>query len=174
MIIICEGQALDKMFEADASISDAQYLDMIERKTAALIRLSCSLGGMIAGASQDTVDKLYNFGENLGMAFQIQDDILDVMADPQQLGKKVGSDFAMHKQTILSIMLRQKIGPEKFKQLDLQLYKKALDKEGVLTSMNALCDDYFNRAIKLLDSFNDSEYKELMLAFCEQIKNRNF
>jgi len=174
MIVICEGQGLDKMFEENDAVTDVQYLDMIERKTAALIRLSCELGGLIAAASEEDVKRLYDFGHNLGMAFQVQDDILDIMADQSKLGKKVGSDFEMHKQTILSIKLRQKIGAEKFDALDLETYKESLDKEGILTEMSDLCEEYFSKAKESLDFFADSEHKRIMTEFSEQIRNRTF
>ena len=174
MIIICEGQGLDKMFEQNTAVSDIQYLDMIERKTAALIRLSCELGGLIAGAEAADVRRLYDFGHNLGMAFQVQDDILDIMADQSKLGKKVGSDFAMHKQTILSIKLRQKIGSKVFNALDLVSYKEALEKEGILAEMSELYEDYFKKAGQALQAFAESRYKSLLLQFSEQIRNRTY
>lgn len=174
MIVICEGQGLDKMFEKDDSITDVQYMDMIERKTAALIRLSCELGALVAGAGKNAVKNLYNFGHNLGMAFQVQDDILDVMADQTKLGKKVGSDFAMHKQTILSIKLLQKIGPEKFNSLDLTTYKDALENEGILKEMAALCETYLQSAEKSLATFPESNHKKIMTAFAEHIRYRSF
>lgn len=172
MIVICEGQGLDKMFEESSSVTTVQYLDMIERKTAALIRLSCTLGALIAGADDEQVDHLYNFGHNLGMAFQVQDDILDITADQQKLGKKVGSDFEMNKQTILTIMLHQKIGKTKFNKLDLAEYKKALDKEGVLDNVLQISADYFSNAQRSLSNFANSEYKSEMLELVDQIKNR--
>jgi len=174
MIIICEGQGLDKMFEQNDNISDVQYLDMIERKTAALIRLSCELGGLIAAASTDEVGKLYDFGHNLGMAFQVQDDILDVMADQSKLGKKVGSDFEMHKQTILSIKLHQKIGGAAFNALNLSAYRKALEVEGVLQEMSDVCEAYFTKAKEALQIFRNSNHKEIMLEFTEEIRKRSF
>lgn len=174
MIIICEGQGLDKMFEENDAITDKQYLDMIERKTAALLRLSCELGALIAGSDKDNVKRLYDFGHNLGMAFQVQDDILDIMADQTALGKKVGSDFEMHKQTILSIKLREKIGVKKFNMLDLESYKKELADENVLSDVSDLCEDYFAKAKKALAPFKDSVHKRIMTEFSEQIRNRTF
>ncbi len=174
MIVICEGQGLDKMFEESETITDVQYLDMIERKTAALIRLSCQLGALVAAADKQHVNHLYNFGHNLGMAFQVQDDILDITADQSKLGKKVGSDFEMHKQTILTIMLRQKIGLKKFKSLNLQDYKLALKNEDILEKVMAISADYFQNAEKSLAYFADSEYKQIMLKLICQIKERSY
>jgi len=174
MIIICEGQGLDKMFEENSSITDVQYLDMIERKTAALIRLSCQLGALIAGADKQEVKLLYDFGHNLGMGFQLQDDILDIVADQSQLGKKVGSDFEMHKQTILSIKLRQKIGAPAFDALDLTTYTEALESEGILDEISALTNSYFDKAYKCLSFFPDSDHKKIMLELSAYIQKRAF
>ncbi len=174
MIIICEGQGLDKMFEENSSVTDVQYLDMIERKTAALIRLSCQLGALVAGADKQKVKLLYDFGHNLGMGFQLQDDILDVVADPSQLGKKVGSDFEMHKQTILSIKLRQKIGANAFDKLDLAMYTDALQSEGIFDEIAAFTNSYFKKAYACLEHFPESDHKEIMLALCDYIQKRDY
>ncbi|KAA3613197.1 MAG: polyprenyl synthetase family protein [Calditrichaeota bacterium] len=174
MIIICEGQGLDKMFEENSSITDIQYLDMIERKTAALIRMSCQLGAMVAGADKEKEKLLYDFGHNLGMGFQLQDDILDIVADQSQLGKKVGSDFEMHKQTILSIKLRQKLGADAFNKLDLGAYRKALHSEGVLDEINNLTNDYFEKAYQCLSHFPESDHKKIMLELSDYIQKREY
>jgi geranylgeranyl pyrophosphate synthase len=174
MIIICEGQGLDKMFEHHPEVTDIRYLDMIERKTAALIRLSCELGALVAGVEANVVDKLRDFGHNLGMAFQIQDDILDIMADQQKLGKKVGSDFLMHKQTLLTIKLRQKIGRKRFDALSLEAYKKAIEDEGILEETLKISDDYFKNTFILLDSFKSSDPKKVLWELTSHIRNRGF
>jgi geranylgeranyl diphosphate synthase, type II len=174
MIVICEGQGLDKQFEENSAITDVQYLDMIERKTAALIRLSCQLGAMVAGADNKAEKLLYDFGHNLGMGFQLQDDILDVVADPDQLGKKVGSDFEMNKQTILSIKLRQKIGAEAFKALDLKTYTAALKTKGVFDEIAAMTNDYFAKAADCLAYFPESTHKKIMQELSTYIQKRNY
>jgi geranylgeranyl diphosphate synthase type II len=174
MIVICEGQGLDKMFEENNSITDVQYLDMIDRKTAALIALSCQLGAMVAGVDTDKEKALYDFGHNLGMGFQLQDDILDVVADPSQLGKKVGSDFEMHKQTILSIKLRQKIGVKAFDALNLQAYTEALKSEGVFDEIASLTNMYFEKAALCLDQFPQSAHKEILQELSEYIQKRAY
>lgn len=174
MIIICEGQGLDKMFEQNSSITDIQYLDMIERKTAALIRLSCQLGALIAGADKKEEKLLYDFGHNLGMGFQLQDDILDVVADQSQLGKKIGSDFEMHKQTILSIKLRQKIGAKAFDALDLPLYKKALQTEDIFDEIAVLTNSYFSKAFECLKPFPESDHKKVVRELSDHIQKRAY
>jgi geranylgeranyl pyrophosphate synthase len=108
------------------------------------------------------------------MAFQVQDDILDVTADQSKLGKKVGSDFEMHKQTILSIKLRQKIGTAAFNALDLAAYRNALKDEGILQEMSDVCEGYFEKARGALQVFRNTPHKEIMLEFTEQIRKRSF
>jgi len=174
MIIICEGQGLDKMFEEQQSITADEYLDMISRKTAALIQLSCELGAIIADADQMEIKQLHDFGFNLGMGFQVQDDILDITADQDTLGKKVGSDFEMQKQTVLSIKLRQKIGRDKFDSLDLNSYTKLLKNEGILDEVGALAENYFSAARQNLNDFAASEHKRLMLEIVDDIQHRTW
>lgn len=172
MIIICEGQALDKMFEQNLNINSTQYLDMIERKTAALLRMSCELGAIIAGCPGNTVKKMYDFGHNLGMGFQVQDDILDIVADQQKLGKKVGSDFEMRKQTILTIKLRQVLGDEKFEKLDLHGYREELTRQGILDEVSMMTKDYFDQAMANLSGFPSSAEKDIMIELTENLRKR--
>lgn len=174
MIVICEGQGLDKMFEQQKEVTAAAYLDMIERKTAALLRLSCQLGGLVAEASNEMVEHLYQFGHNLGMGFQVQDDILDVMADQKALGKKVGSDFEMQKQTLLSIKLREKIGAKAFDALSFEDYTQHLKNKNVLDETQDLADQYFEKARHALEAFPDGKARDLMLGFAEYIQKRTF
>lgn len=172
MIIICEGQGLDKMFEQNLEIDSNQYLDMIERKTAALLRMSCELGAIIAGSSEENIKKMYNFGHNLGMGFQVQDDILDIIADQQILGKKVGSDFEMRKQTILTIKLRQVLGDEEFDKLDLAAYREELSSQGILDEVSKLTKDYFDQALANLAAFPSSAEKDILLELTENLRKR--
>ncbi|MCB0283282.1 MAG: polyprenyl synthetase family protein [Calditrichaeota bacterium] len=172
MIIICEGQGLDKMFEQNLEIDSNQYLDMIERKTAALLRMSCELGAIIAGSSEENIKKMYNFGHNLGMGFQVQDDILDIIADQQILGKKVGSDFEMRKQTILTIKLRQILGDEEFDKLDLAAYREELSSQGILDEVSKLTKDYFDQALANLAAFPSSAEKDILLELTENLRKR--
>jgi geranylgeranyl diphosphate synthase type II len=105
MLEICEGQALDKMFETQDAVTEDRYLEMISKKTATLIKLACEMGAIVGEATPDEIHRMAQFGFNLGMGFQIQDDLLDILADETILGKKVGSDLAMNKKTIATIRL---------------------------------------------------------------------
>ncbi len=100
-IEVCEGQQMDMNFEQEEELELADYLHMIKLKTAVLLAASLKLGAISADADTVQADLLYDFGLNLGLAFQIQDDYLDAFADPDQFGKKVGGDIVANKKTYL-------------------------------------------------------------------------
>ncbi|MBC7851409.1 MAG: polyprenyl synthetase family protein, partial [Chitinophagaceae bacterium] len=98
---VCEGQQLDMDFEKMESVSLDQYLRMIELKTSVLLAASLRLGAILGGAGEGNQKHLYEFGRNLGIAFQIQDDYLDAFGDPAKFGKQVGGDIVANKKTFL-------------------------------------------------------------------------
>jgi len=100
-IQVCEGQQYDMDFEQKSTVSLDEYLGMIELKTAVLLGESLRLGATIAGASDTDLDLIYEFGKNFGIAFQLQDDILDLYGDPEKFGKQVGGDVIACKKTYL-------------------------------------------------------------------------
>jgi geranylgeranyl diphosphate synthase, type II len=100
-IQVCEGQQMDMNFETQASISIDDYLKMIEYKTAALVATALEIGAKFGGADDEDARLIYEFGRNLGIAFQLQDDILDAFGDPSKVGKKPGGDIAQNKKTFL-------------------------------------------------------------------------
>lgn len=100
---VCEGQQWDMNFEKEADISEYEYLHMITLKTAVLLGCSLKLGALVAGAGKDDAQHIYEFGKNIGIAFQIQDDILDSFGEGDKVGKKIGGDIASNKKTLLLI-----------------------------------------------------------------------
>ncbi|MET4139872.1 polyprenyl synthetase family protein [Pedobacter sp. UYP1] len=104
---VCEGQQLDMEFEQRNDVSILEYINMIRLKTAVLVGGAMKLGAIVGGASDDDAEHLYNFGENFGIAFQLQDDILDVYGDPVKFGKQVGGDIISNKQTFLLLKLKE-------------------------------------------------------------------
>lgn len=98
---VCEGQQFDMDFESRLDVSIQEYLEMIRLKTAVLLASSLKLGAMSANAPEKIADQLYDFGLNLGIAFQLQDDLLDVFADQDKFGKKIGGDIVSNKKTFL-------------------------------------------------------------------------
>jgi geranylgeranyl diphosphate synthase type II len=100
---VCEGQQLDMDFENTVSITPAQYMHMIELKTAVLLAASLQMGALIGGASASDQEHIYSFGKNLGLAFQVQDDWLDSFGDPARFGKQKGGDIISNKKTFLLV-----------------------------------------------------------------------
>jgi geranylgeranyl diphosphate synthase type II len=104
---VCEGQQLDMEFEQRTDVSIDEYINMIRLKTAVLVGGCMKIGAIIGGAANEDADLLYDFGVNFGLAFQLQDDILDVYGDPLKFGKQVGGDIISNKQTFLLLKLKE-------------------------------------------------------------------
>ena len=102
-IEVCEGQQFDMEFENRLDVSEAEYLEMIRLKTAVLLAGSLKAGALLANAPEKQAAQLYAFGENLGLAFQLQDDLLDTFGDQHTFGKKIGGDILANKKTFLLI-----------------------------------------------------------------------
>lgn len=117
-IKVCEGQQYDIDFEKRNDVTIEEYVEMIKRKTAALISGSLALGAVAAGASESDVHHLSAFGENIGIAFQMQDDYLDTFGDPQKVGKKTGGDIIQNKKTFLILRALELAEPSVRRQLE--------------------------------------------------------
>jgi geranylgeranyl diphosphate synthase, type II len=120
---VCEGQQLDMDFEKTASISLSQYLHMIELKTAVFLAGSLQMGAVVAGAGETDQQNVYNFGKNLGLAFQVQDDWLDTFGNPSTFGKQRGGDIMANKKTFLMVKALESALPDQKQELmELLLY----------------------------------------------------
>jgi geranylgeranyl diphosphate synthase type II len=108
---VCEGQQMDMDFEREETVTIDQYLQMTGLKTAVLLGACLEMGAVTAGAGQDELEKLYAFGKGIGIAFQLQDDALDVFGDEHTFGKKKGGDIAANKKTFLSIKALELASP---------------------------------------------------------------
>jgi geranylgeranyl diphosphate synthase, type II len=106
-IEVCEGQQWDVDFEIRDNVTIGEYLKMIECKTAVLVAAALKMGAIIAGASEENCEAIYQFGRNLGIAFQIQDDYLDAFGDPETFGKQVGGDIIENKKTYLFLKAQE-------------------------------------------------------------------
>lgn len=126
MTALCEGQAQDMLFESAAEVSVAEYSAMIEKKTGALIQGCLELGGLCGGAADSDLDQLKLIGWHLGRAFQIQDDLLDVIASDPQWGKPIGNDLVSGKRTILLLD-----AIERAKGEDRKFFERALRPGGI-------------------------------------------
>lgn len=108
-LAVCEGQQYDMDFEKRIKVTEAEYIEMIRLKTSVLLGCALQMGAIIAGADERSQRLLYDFGVNLGVAFQLQDDILDVYGNPQSFGKQIGGDILSNKKTILFVKLQELI-----------------------------------------------------------------
>ena len=102
-IEVCEGQQMDMDFETRSDVTIEEYIEMIRLKTSVLLGCALEMGAIVANASQSDKKLLYTFGQHIGIAFQIQDDILDLYADPEKFGKQVGGDVISNKKTLLNL-----------------------------------------------------------------------
>lgn len=125
---VCEGQQWDMEFETSADVSEQAYINMIRLKTAVLLGFSLQLGGMLAGAPAEDQKLLREFGINVGIGFQLKDDLLDAYADPKKFGKQVGGDIIANKKTFLLIHALEKASAAQRKELDYWLQSKKFNK----------------------------------------------
>ena len=162
-IAVCEGQQMDMNFEQRTDVRISEYLKMIEYKTAALMAGSLEMGAIVAGASEADTTNLSQFGRNIGIAFQLQDDILDTFGDPEKFGKKVGGDIAQNKKTYL-LLKALEIADAQHKAMleELVLDNKVEEKEKiakVTTIFRQL--DIPERAEELKVEYRDKAYQHL-------------
>ena len=171
-IKICEGQACDMSFEEKFDVGESEYLNMIYKKTAALIAAATKSGAIIGGGTAEQVEALSQYGELIGMAFQIQDDYLDVVSDEEELGKPVGSDIVEGKMTLMVVHTLSVASPEDKEELifilksgDESNTQRAIDifnKYGSIDYTRDIALDNVNRAKDLLDLLDDSPAKEAL------------
>lgn len=126
---VCEGQQLDMEFENRSDVSIPEYIDMIRLKTAVLLGGAMKLGAIVAKAKPKEADLIYTFGENLGIAFQLQDDILDVFGDPEKFGKQIAGDIIANKKTFLLLKLQELVNKEDHTKLTDQFTNKNLEEK---------------------------------------------
>lgn len=120
---ICEGQQYDMEFERRTDVTEEEYMEMIRLKTAVLLACSLKTGALIGNASEQDVEVLYRFGTHIGLAFQLQDDLLDVYGDTQAFGKDIGGDIMCDKKTYLSIQMHRLANDKQKRQIEH--YRKA-------------------------------------------------
>ena len=135
---VCEGQQHDMNFETAEQVSIEQYIDMIRQKTAVLLGFSLEMGAILSGASQADSDKLYEMGVQVGLGFQLMDDILDVYADQAKFGKQVGGDIISNKKTFLLLTALKQAKGEQLVELTSWLNKKDFDKEEKVQAVMAI------------------------------------
>lgn len=183
---ITDGQQYDMDFESRTDVSISDYLEMIRLKTSILLAACLKMGGILGGANNEDVDHLYRFGEKIGLAFQLQDDLLDVYGDPKIFGKKIGGDIVCNKKTYLYIVTRQLADIERKKELDRWTEYKGSDKEAKIIGVRSVFDSVkvkeltekriaslFEEAINELNVVSvDSERKQELKLFAHNLINR--
>jgi geranylgeranyl diphosphate synthase type II len=162
-IEVYEGQQMDMDFESRTDVSEAEYLEMIRLKTSVLLGCACELGALMADAGEVQIKGLYDFAENLGIAFQLQDDYLDTFGSTEVFGKEVGGDILNNKKTWLLIKALEEEPQEVAKVMAMP--RSAAKVEAMTEIYNDLrlpalihdlIDDYATRAIECLDTVNMS------------------
>jgi len=181
---VCEGQAFDLEFEQRASVSIDQYLEMIQGKTAALISGSLMMGGVVAGADEEAISRLKDLGSAAGTAFQIQDDLMDLIADPSKFGKTTGGDIIEGKKTYLSILALQRgdeeqrgilydtLGVAEVTDEEIKQVVRVYEDLGVVEDARNSIDQYYSQAEGLLEQFPSTEYRKELLNYILKLKNR--
>lgn len=135
---ICEGQQMDMEFEQRNDVSEAEYIEMIRLKTSVLLAASLKIGAVLGGASKGDADYLYDFGVNLGLAFQLKDDLLDVYGDSARFGKNIGGDILCNKKTYLVIKAFEHADKEQASQLDDWFNRKTFDPQQKIEAVTRL------------------------------------
>lgn len=158
---VCEGQQLDMDFEKRNDVSLDEYINMIALKTSVLLAGALRMGAIVGGAGQRNADHLYEFGKNLGIAFQVQDDYLDAFGNPDKFGKQVGGDIISNKKTFLLINALANAGAAELAELntllqgnDEQKVEKMLSlyrQTGADAITRGLQEEYYNKAMYHLD-----------------------
>lgn len=138
--MVCEGQQLDMNFEKQEAVNIPAYLQMIELKTAVLLGASLKIGAITGGAQDKDADELYGFGKNLGIAFQLQDDYLDLYGNPEKFGKQVGGDILANKKTYLLVKAFELAGKEELEILRKWLRPGIFEAEEKISQVRKVFD----------------------------------
>ncbi|MDZ7605083.1 MAG: polyprenyl synthetase family protein [Cyclobacteriaceae bacterium] len=183
---VCEGQQLDMNYETMTSVSEDEYIEMIRLKTAVLLAFSLELGAILGSATQENREKLYEFGINIGLGFQLKDDLLDVYGEADKFGKQVGGDIISNKKTYLLIKAREQAKGENLVELEYWLYQKTFDPTEKVKAVKAIYEKlgirelgeqkmnrYFDRAINTLDELDIvKERKQPILTLTRSLIDR--
>jgi geranylgeranyl diphosphate synthase type II len=185
LVEVCEGQSLDTEFEKRKSVLLDEYIIMIRKKTAALIQMCCELGAYLANGNTNDIKSLSNFGNNLGIAFQIQDDLLDITADKVEFGKMIGGDLMEGKKTFLFIKALEKSkGKDKedllkvvvnkgIKSNQIAKYKKLYEDIGVIEDAKAAIRYFTNKALRSVDKLSNKNEIGIFYWLADSLIKRN-
>jgi len=184
---VCEGQQYDVDFETRDDVTIQEYLKMIEYKTAVLVGAAMKMGAIVAETSEDNANLIYDFGLNLGIAFQLQDDYLDAFGDPETFGKQVGGDIIENKKTYLYLKAMEFSNADEKEQLThlfsiqpndntdkIESVKSIFNQTKASEATQKAIQDYTFSAFETLEKMNISKDKKVILrAFGENLMKRN-
>ena len=176
---ICEGQALDKQFEGVDKLNLDDYIEMVKKKTGALLGACLSLPAIISNENSEKVNELYDAGKSLGVGFQIHDDIFEIFGEESVIGKSLGSDISSNKNTAIAIVAKERNKVEwrnltnQFDGKDLYKIRKFLEENNVKTKVENIADSYFSSAFKSLKNLEIDEKNELY-GFFKMIQERSY
>jgi len=187
-IEVCEGQQYDMNFETQQDVSINNYINMIRLKTSVLLAGSLKIGAVIGGASLEDSDKLYSFGENIGIAFQLKDDLLDVFSNEEKFGKKTGGDIISNKKTFLYLkafeLAREKTHDSLWDFFNKNINNDSEKIQGVKEIYEELkikditekeIEKYYSRGMQYLDKINlPVDRKTEMIKLTDHLKHREF
>ena len=183
---VCEGQQYDMDFPNQKLVTQQEYMQMIAYKTAVLLGCSLQMGALVGGASKETSLPFYNFGIELGLAFQLQDDYLDAFGDPETFGKQVGGDIIENKKTMLFLLALESSDSEDRSVLEelfttnpadptqkITQVKELFTKSGAVLQIQQQMKEYTEKALKEVDQFPvEEEKKEVFRTFALQLMER--
>jgi geranylgeranyl diphosphate synthase type II len=185
---IGEGQQYDMDFETRNDVSEDEYIEMIRLKTSVLLACALKLGAILADAPEADADNLYHFGEQIGLAFQLQDDYLDVYGDPKVFGKKIGGDITSNKKTYMLINAFNRANSAQRQQLEQWVGAKEFDRDEKVRAVTQLYNEigidrlaqqkiafYFDQSRKYLDAVQvDNARKEALSHYAESMVHRKY
>lgn len=183
---VCEGQQWDVDFETRKDVTIPEYLKMIEYKTAVLVAAAMKMGAIIANTSEENANLIYDFGLNLGLAFQLQDDYLDAFGDPKTFGKQVGGDIIENKKTYLYLKALEFSTSEKASELEklfslqldnniekIETAKAIFNESGASSATQQAIEKYTFKAFETLEKMDiELPKKEMLRAFGENLMGR--
>ena len=183
---IGEGQQYDMEFENRNDVTEAEYIEMIRLKTSVLLACALKIGAILAGASSEDADNLYKFGEQIGLAFQLQDDLLDVYGDPKVFGKAVGGDITCNKKTYMLINAFQRANDNQRAELERWVTAKDFDRNEKVAAVTdiynqigirQICEEkinyYFEESKKYLAKVNvTDERKQILRQYTAEMMKR--
>ena len=185
---IGEGQQYDMDFETRNDVREEEYIEMIRLKTSVLLACATKMGAILADAPQEDADNLYKFGEQMGLAFQLQDDYLDVYGDPEVFGKAIGGDILCNKKTYMLINAFNLANDEQRKRLQQWVNAENPDPRQKIEAVTQIYNEigisqlaeqkikhYFNESRKYLEAINLPKERKLELeAYTDKMMKRNY